>query len=319
MPPLLWIFIDGLGIGRRDPTVNPLARFEPVVLRVWEDRWGPFPRGGVCVATDAGLDVRGTPQSATGQATLFTGLNAARMAGGHRQGYPDPLLRRLVAESSVFARLRADGRRVTFANVYTPQFFERRPRWVSVTTVMAESSGIRLRNVEDLRRGRGLFMDFSNRLLRRLGLALPEWTPEEAASVLVRLAHDHDLCLYEYFLTDLVGHRGTLEEAQAVLYDLDRFLAAVLDGLELTRCSLLITSDHGNIEDKSLRSHTRNPVPTLAWGPLADRLATRPAPFRLDHVTPLVLEHLGTGTCQAAGGAGRAEAAQLGIILARGS
>jgi hypothetical protein len=293
MPSLLWIFIDGLGIGRNDPSVNPLARFEPYVLRIFDDRCGPFPKGGICIATDACLEVPGLPQSATGQATLFTGLNTARIVGGHRQGYPDAFLRRLVTESSVFTRLKASGRRVSFANVYTPRFFEQRPRWVSVTTVMAESSGIRLRTFEDLLEGRGVFMDFTNRLLRQNGFDLPEWTPEQAGRQLVRLARDHDLCLYEYFLTDLMGHRGSFEEAQAVLHRLDGFLAAVLDEIDLDDCSLLVTSDHGNIEDKTVRQHTRNPVPTLAWGRLAALLSARSGALRLDHVAPLVLDYLG--------------------------
>lgn len=293
MPSLLWIFIDGLGIGPKDPGVNPLARFEPQVLRIFEDHCGPFPKGGICIATDACLEVPGLPQSATGQATLFTGLNTAEILGEHRQGYPDGLLRRLVAESSVFTKLKASGHRVTFANVYTPRFFAQRPRWVSVTTVMAESAGVRLRTFEDLLEGRGVFMDFTNRLLQQNGFDLPEWTPEQAGRQLVRLARDHDLCLYEYFLTDWMGHRGSFEEAQNVLCLLDRFLAAVLEEMDVENCSLLITSDHGNIEDKTVRRHTRNPVPTLAWGGLADVLAARPGSLRLDHVAPLVLEYLG--------------------------
>ena len=35
---------------------------------------------------------------------------------------------------------------------------------------------------------------------------------------------------------------------------------------------ILVTSDHGNVEDMSTRSHTHHPVPGLVWGPRADTL-----------------------------------------------
>lgn len=286
---LLWIFIDGLGIGRREPAVNPLARFEPSVLRLFEDELGPFPHGGRCVPTDACLGVPGLPQSATGQATLFTGVNAARLVGGHQQGFPDRQLRELVKEESVLGKLDRRGLAVTFANVYTPRFFSERPRWVSVSTVMAETLRQPLRTLDDLKQRRGVFMDYTNRFLVRHGLEVPEWGPAEAGGVLAKLAMDHHLCLYEYFLTDLVGHRGTMEEAAVLLVELDRFLEAVLERLDLDRCSMLISSDHGNIEDKSVRQHTRNPVPTLAWGHLGSLLEVE-SPQRLDQVASLVYE-----------------------------
>jgi 2,3-bisphosphoglycerate-independent phosphoglycerate mutase len=285
---LLWIFIDGLGIGSGDPAVNPLARFDPAVLRIIEGRLGPFPRAGVGLVTDPCMGVAGLPQSATGQASMFTGINAPRLVGGHRQGFPDRRLRELVAEASVLVRLAHAGFKVTFANVYTPRFFSERPRWISVTTVMAENLGTPLRNLDDLVRGRGLFMDFSNRYLIQHGFDLPEWSPLEAAGVLAQLVQDHDLCLYEYFLTDLVGHRGTVEEAEVLLRRLDEFLSGLLDQLDLDRVSLLITSDHGNIEDQSVRTHTLNPVPTLAWGEFARSLEGRFSEISLDQVAPLV-------------------------------
>ncbi|MDO9170716.1 MAG: hypothetical protein Q7W29_02680, partial [bacterium] len=53
---------------------------------------------------------------------------------------------------------------------------------------------------------------------------------------------------------------------------------------------VLLTSDHGNLEDLSTRSHTRNPVPLLAWGPGAATLLARCT--RLDEVTPALLSLL---------------------------
>jgi 2,3-bisphosphoglycerate-independent phosphoglycerate mutase len=36
---------------------------------------------------------------------------------------------------------------------------------------------------------------------------------------------------------------------------------------------LVVTSDHGNLEDLTTSNHTRNPVPLLAIGPIAAPMA----------------------------------------------
>ena len=60
-------------------------------------------------------------------------------------------------------------------------------------------------------------------------------------------------------------------EAVTLIEKLDGFLAGLVPALGET--TLLVTSDHGNLEDKSTRSHTRNPVPLLAIGPQAAAFA----------------------------------------------
>jgi bisphosphoglycerate-independent phosphoglycerate mutase (AlkP superfamily) len=52
----------------------------------------------------------------------------------------------------------------------------------------------------------------------------------------------------------------------------------------------LLTSDHGNIEDLSLRNHTLNQVPTLIWGEQRDRIAARVR--SLADITPAIVEAL---------------------------
>src|SRR5262245_59595030 len=109
--------------------------------------------------TDATLGVAGLPQSATGQTTILTGVNASELIGRHLHGYPSPRLKAALAEHSIYKRLMASGRSVTFANAYRPAFFTTRPRFVSSTTVAAESAGLRLRTFEDLRAGRAIYHD----------------------------------------------------------------------------------------------------------------------------------------------------------------
>lgn len=286
---VLFVFIDGLGIGSGEKGVNPFSGFDPKVLRVRSEALGPFPRGGICIPTDPRLGFEGFPQSATGQTTLFTGVNAAEEIGCHLQGFPSPALKRLIAQKSLFRKMREHGCRVTFANAFTPRFFKERPRWVSTTTVMSEASGIKLRDLE----GESLFMDFSNRFLLERGFKVPLRTPEAAARILVKLTESHELCLYEYFLTDLEGHRGSFDSAVELLAELDRFLEAVVESLDLSSTSLLIASDHGNVEDMSHGQHTCNHVPTLLWGDIQRVFLPFTSGLKLEQVTPLIEKFFG--------------------------
>jgi hypothetical protein len=286
---LLMIFIDGLGIGPGGSGVNPFTAFQPRVLKLRTDALGPFPRKGICIPTDALLGVPGLPQSATGQTTLFTGVNAAQRIGRHLQGFPGPTLRKIISEHSLFRRLREQGFLVTFANAFTPGFFENRPRWVSTTTVMCETAGIQLRDLKN----QSLFMDFTNRFLRKKGYDVPSRGPATAARILVDLTKRFDLCLYEYFLTDLEGHRGSFESAAELLRELDAFLKSVIDFLDLDRSSLLIASDHGNVEDMSHGQHTLNPVPTMLWGEIQGVFSPFTRGLQLEQITPLISSFFG--------------------------
>lgn len=263
---------------------NPLSGFEPRVLRIRGDSLGPFPREGICIPTDVQLGVSGLPQSATGQTTLFTGVNAAREIGYHLQGFPGPALKSLIDQESLFRKMKKHGYRVTFANAFTPAFFEKRPRWVSATTVMSETAGVPLRELGS----KSLFMDFTNRMLLEKGFTVPLRSPKAAADILVDLAETHNLCLYEYFLTDLAGHRGTFDSAVDLLSELDIFLNEVIDSLDLGGTSLVISSDHGNIEDMSHKRHTSNPVPTLLWGGIKDVFLPFSSGLKLEQIAPLI-------------------------------
>lgn len=291
MPSLVLIFVDGLGIGPTDPSVNPLASGDLRVLNVSQKSLGPIVKKGRIFPTDATLGVEGLPQSATGQTTLFTGINAAQAIGRHLQGFPNRPLRRLVRDHSLFRQLKSAGKNVTFANAYTDRFFQHRPRWISVTTVMCETAGISLRRMSHLRQGDAVFMDYTNQRLLEMGVRVPQRTPQEAGGILAGLAEGYDLCLYEYFLTDLVGHRGTVEDADRLLRDLDRFLVAVLENLDLEETSVLLTSDHGNIEVMETSTHTRNPVPTIVWGSLAGSFEADQ--ISLEQITPTLVRFLG--------------------------
>ena len=274
---VLFVFLDGVGLGPPGDA-NPFSTLDlPAFARLggrqrWTAEAEPVRTERLLfVPLDATLGLEGLPQSGTGQASLFTGENAAALHGRHFGPYPPTTVRPLVAERSVFARLapRLGADRLAFANAYPERFFrfvEARGRW-TVTTLAAHSAGVRLRRAEDLAAGRALPADLTGATWQRLlDTGHQPTTEAEAARRLAALLDDHRFVLFEYFLTDKAGHSQDLGRAAEVLRSLDRFFGALLDQLDPEADLLLVTSDHGNLEDLSTRSHTRHPVPLAAWG-----------------------------------------------------
>jgi hypothetical protein len=292
---VLLIFIDGVGIGTRGEH-NPLDGLHSEVFSIFRGEQPQLPFGGVLAETDARLGVEGLPQSATGQTTILTGVNGAQLIGRHLNGYPSPRLKQALAEHSIYKKLMARGRSVTFANAYTRNYIENPPRFLSATTVAAQSAGLRLRMLEDLQEGRAVSHDFTNRFLIERGLDVKEREPEEAGRDLALLAARHDFTLYEHFITDRIGHERNRELAwtltQRHIPLLTRFVRAVLEAADLDRQTVVITSDHGNIEDASTRTHTLNPVATLAFGAARNRITERVR--SLTDITPAIIEALTT-------------------------
>ena len=290
-PSVLLFFVDGLGIGRRGPH-NPfdgLDGAEP--LAVFVDETPEIPFGGRLARTDPRLGVAGRPQSASGQTTILTGVNAPGVIGAHKQGFPNRPLLDIIRAHSIFLQLKRRGiEPVTFANTYTRVFFERRPRWISATTAAAEAADMRFNVVDDLKAGRSLYHDFTNALLMERGELVKPRTPEEAGGILAGIVEAHRFTLYEYFLTDRIGHQQDFEGARKIIQSLASMIRALLAKLDLTRTTVLLTSDHGNIEDLSVRNHTLNDVPTLIWGAQSAVLETRIKSLR--DITPSICELL---------------------------
>jgi bisphosphoglycerate-independent phosphoglycerate mutase (AlkP superfamily) len=63
--------------------------------------------------------------------------------------------------------------------------------------------------------------------------------------------------------------------AKTVLTSLALFIRALLARVDLERVTVILTSDHGNIEDLSSRNHTLHAVPTIVWGAQRERIAAR--------------------------------------------
>ncbi len=284
---ILFVFIDGIGLGPADAAHNPfaagaypgleaLAGGQPLTAEsdAIEEPNHQF-RG-----IDATLGVDGLPQSGTGQAALFTGRNAAQLAGQHFGPYPHTSTFAAIAEANLFHQIATQRAlaidRLAFANAYPRPFFtyaSSKNRW-TVTTRCCRDAGVRIRTMDDLRAGDALSAELTNRgLVEKLGIDCPVVSEEEAAGRLAALGQRHVFTLFEYYLTDKAGHSRDPERADEVLRSLDRFVGTLIAAADLSRTLLVFTSDHGNLEDLSTRSHTRNPVPFAALGAGAEALA----------------------------------------------
>jgi len=288
---VLLFFIDGLGIGSRGP-FNPLDGLENVQpLAIFPDEETATIFDGIVVPTDASLGIEGRPQSASGQTTILTGVNAPARLGYHKQGFPNSAMLDIIRDHSVFLQLtRAGVQPITFANTYTSKFFNERPRWVSATTAAVEAAGLPFRQVADNQAGRAVFHDFTNQTLIERGEDVVTRTPAEAARVLANIVSENRFTLYEYFITDKVGHAQDTAAARTVLQNLAAMIRTVLEGIDLLHTSVILTSDHGNIEDLSTRNHTLNQVPTIVWGADKELIAKRIK--SLADITPAIVETL---------------------------
>jgi hypothetical protein len=291
MNSVLLCFIDGLGIGARSAN-NPLSILDAgSPLAIFQDEEPVLPLGGVLSRTDANIGVPFRPQSASGQTTILTGVNAPVTLGYHKQGFPNAALREILTLNSVFLKLRQLGIGPNiFVNAYHPRFFEVRPRWVSATTVAVEAAQMNFRTFDDLKTGSALFHDYSNRGLMALGYDVPELSPDEAGARLAHIASRNRFTLFEYFNTDKIGHARDFDVAVKELPRLASFITSVVRNSDLNRTTIILTSDHGNIEDLSTRNHTRNQIPTIVWGLGNQEAASKVA--SLCDITPLIISLL---------------------------
>jgi hypothetical protein len=301
---VLLLFLDGVGIGPADPRRNPflMARLPTLAGLLG----GGIPtladprRRGVAagwsaasVPLDALLGVEGTPQSGTGQSTLLTGHNAARLFGRHFGPWVPVRLRPLVEEESVLRRVVERGLPTAFANAYPESRTERRgARWVAAPPLAARAAGLLTRHHQALARGEAVASEIVNTgWRRRLGYRdLPDVTARDAGRTLGTLASGHALTLFAHYRTDTVGHDGDAAACVAALERVDALLGGILETLPATH-HVVVCSDHGNVEDLTERGHTRNPALGVVIGRDAESRAATLA--SLQDVTPAVLRWLG--------------------------
>jgi len=289
---MIFIFIDGFGLGEEDKDKNPIYAAKTPNFDYIFNNFKVIP-------VDASLGINGLPQSATGQTALFTGVNAPKVLGRHLSGQPTQTLKKIINNNSLFKELIDRGFEVANSNVYRKEYLKKmmdsknkryRP---SVTSVMSISSGIKLKTVEDYTKGCGIYHDITGQILAESGYDVDVITPAEAAQRLKNVSMCNDFTLFEHFMTDIIGHSMDVDKAIQEIQLLDEFLGALIGIIDLNEDIIFITSDHGNIEDISVKTHTFNKVPVIVMGNIS-RLPDLKLESLLD-ITPFIVEIFETG------------------------
>lgn len=302
---ILYIFIDGVGFGEGNPEKNPFTKFSESFFlplggkeQLREGKW----KDAVYLRTDAAMGIPGLPQSATGQTAIWTGLNAPQILQRHVSGFPTITLRKIIDKYSIMKVLKENNKQAAFLNCYSEMYLEyiiKHPKHASASTLIQLASGIPFRNIEDLRSHNGLYMDitheflhgYAGKFLSQDDEIMQRRDPYEMGKVAVKLARNYDLTLFEYFLTDKAGHEQDWDKAKTTIQTVEKFMEGILDEMKVGEEQVILTSDHGNLEDMSTTTHSVNKVPTFLLGNLTDKFKDRVS--ALCDIVPILYEELG--------------------------
>jgi phosphopentomutase len=276
MNKVILLFIDGVGIGNEDYSANPFFKYG---FKTFESLFNTIPSlknntlvndGYYLFPTDARLGVEGLPQSGTGQTSIFCGINAPKFIGQHFGPYPYSTLVPIIKEKNIFKYFLDKNNSVSFVNAYPQLFFDyidSGRRRLSVTTLSCTLNNMRLNKITDLRRGKAISAEITNEIWKsKLNYNLRRIKPETAARRLLRISEKHQLTVYEYFITDHLGHGRNSESLESTVRILDQFLYTIFTEFNKKDTTIILCSDHGNFEDISVKSHTLNPSLTMSAG-----------------------------------------------------
>jgi hypothetical protein len=274
---VLFIFLDGIGLGEADTSINPLALARMPNLNMLLDgrsllkESAPYDgERATLLAVDPAVGVDGLPQSATGQGVLVTGINIPAELGYHYGPKPNPEVAAYLKEASLFSRFVKEGKKAALLNAYPPRYFQgidSGKRLYSSIPLAVINAGLPLFKHDDLYLGRALSADFTGDGWRNM-LGFPDapvMKPHQAGRKLATLAQDYDFSLFEYWASDYAGHKQQMETAIGLMETFDAVLGGLIEVWDSDGV-ILVTSDHGNMEDLSTRKHTNARVPALVIG-----------------------------------------------------
>lgn len=300
---VLIFFMDGVGLGGPDPDVNPfVTAVTPNLTNLLGAGWYLQDRDPLStdraslIPTDPNLDMPGKPQSATGQAAILTGRNVPQLVGEHYGPKPNTAVAGIICQGTLFHDVVAAGGRAALITPYPQGFFDgisSGRRLLSSVPLAATSAGLSLMTADDLRNGRAVSPGFTGQAWQEhLGYDdIPIMTLAESGARIAAIAQTYHFSFFEHWPSDRSGHRGSLAQARAHLEMIDGALGGLLDAWDDKHGLLIITSDHGNIEDKSQRQHTRNPVPTILVG--RSHAAFAEQIHNLTDIAPAIRSYLG--------------------------
>lgn len=270
--------MDGIGLGDDDPSINPFASAQTPTLNAlaggkrWlRDAGRQKTERSIFIPTDPRMGVPGRPQSASGQAAILTGRNVPALIGEHYGPRPNEAIRELLAEDNFFKQVVAQGKRAALIEAYPPQFhraINSGKRLRSSYQQAVYEAGLPLFGEDSIYAGEALAVDWTGEGWRtQLGYRdTPLYSPFEAGQRMVTIARRYDFAFFSHWLTDVLGHRGTLDAGVRLLETFDRVMEGALAAWDDREGLMIITSDHGNFEDMSHSKHTENDVPTVIIG-----------------------------------------------------
>jgi hypothetical protein len=223
------------------------------------------------LSVDPNLGVDGLPQSATGQAVLLTGINIPAELGYHYGPKPNPEVAQYLDGKTIFSKTVKAGKKTALLSAYPSRYFEginSGKHLYSAIPLALTNAGVPLFTQDDYYAGRALSADFTGKGWHEF-LNLPDapiYEPEEAGKKLGEIASQYDFSLFEYWASDYAGHKQDMDSAVRQLERFDDVLKGLLGSSGYKPDLLLITSDHGNMEDLSTRRHTAANVPLLLFG-----------------------------------------------------
>src|SRR3990172_8070414 len=280
---VLFIFLDGIGLGENNPQTNPFATARmPNLNKLLDGRSmikdaAPFHgERATLLAVDPAVGVNGLPQSATGQAVLLTGINIPAEIGYHYGPKPNSEVGQYLDGATIFSKTIKAGKKTALLNAYPPRYFhgiESGKRLYSSVALELKNAGLTLFTDEDYYAGNALSADFTGAGWHSfLGFAdVPLFEPETAGVKLAELAQQYDFSFFEYWASDYAGHKQDMSSAVQQLETFDGVLKGLLANWHNKNNLILLTSDHGNMEDLSTRKHTAAHVPLLLFGDLNNR------------------------------------------------
>ncbi len=301
---ILFLFLDGIGLGENNPEINPFARADMPTLRsllggrTLTRETAPFEGDlATLLAIDPNLGVDGLPQSATGQGVLLTGINIPAELGYHYGPKPNPDVAKYLNGKTIFSKTVGAGKKAALLSAYPPRYFEginSGKHLYSSIPLAFTNAGLSLFTKDDYYAGNALAADFTGQGWHDF-LHLrdaPIYEPEEAGKRLAEIASRYDLSLFEYWASDYAGHKQDMDSAVRQLERLDGVLKGLLDKSCCKPDLTLLTSDHGNMENLSTRRHTAADVPLLLFGDKSLRREFQKDIHDLTGITPAIAKFL---------------------------
>lgn len=296
-----FIFWDGVGFGKKDSTINPFfASNLPTFRRLFNGElpslaFKQFSSEFVSLSSvNTTLRVPGLPQSGTGQTAIMTGINASKVVGKHFGPHPYSTLVPIIKEQNLFVQLKKMDRTFLFANGYPKRYFDYifGPKGRVPTIALSYISAGKSLNTHDaIQLRQAISADISGTRWKELGHPeIEPMEPKEAGKLFYKFGKSNDLIFFEYFVTDHAGHSQEMPMAVEMLERMDGFLSGILDDFNYDNDVLLMVSDHGNIEDLSVKTHTKNPVPMIVLGKKHPYFTSRIK--NLTHITPTIISFL---------------------------